>query len=346
MSGRPGAFGYADRHMLGTFLLLALSQVGDASVRRTAVVGVDGCEAPLARSRVTQLREQLPPRMRTGLLSEADTAARLGGLPGRTLPELRHALDGARDAFYGGRTQRAVQELDRVQDEAVRLFPSDDRWALLRDAMATRALVTMKSEPSATDRTLRRLLTLDSGFEPDPADYPPSYRKAVEGARAAVKAAGTNRLDVRTDPSGSPVFVSGHPVGKAPVSVQMSPGDYLVEAAFSRRGMGRLVTVPRPGEPPNAVALSAGLEGAVAPGAGPCIAVKGGRPELLGRVFDLLGVERLLLLRSEQTASGPFLVLSEWDPRSRSEKGDLRASIPSPTFQDLAAKDLASRVEP
>jgi hypothetical protein len=63
-------------------------------------------------------------------------------------------------------------------------------------------------------------------------------------------------------------------------------------------------------------------------------------------VWDLLGVERLLLLRSEQTASGPFLVLTEWDPRSRSERGELRASIPSPTLQDVAAKDLASRVQP
>jgi hypothetical protein len=332
--------------MLGTLLLLALSQNGDASVRRTALVGVDGCEAPLARSRVTLLREQLAPRMRGGLLSEADTAGRLGGLPARNLPDLRRALDGARDAFYGGRAQKAVQELDRVQDEALRLFPSDERWALLRDALATRALVTMKSEPQATDRTLRRLLTLDPGFEPDPGDYPPSYRKAVEQARAAVKAAGVNRLDVKVEPPGTPVFVSGHPAGKAPVSVQMPPGDYLVEAAFSRRGVGRVVTVPRAGDPPNAVTLSSGLEGAVAPGAGPCIAVKGGRPELLGRVFDLLGAERLLLLRSEQTTSGPYLILTEWDPRTRSEKGELRASIPSPTLQDLAAKDLAARVQP
>ena len=74
--------------------------------------------------------------------------------------------------------------------------------------------------------------------------------------------------------------------------------------------------------------------------------MKGGRPELLGRVFDLLGAERLLLLRSEQTTSGPYLILTEWDPRTRSEKGELRASIPSPTLQDLAAKDLAARVQP
>jgi hypothetical protein len=332
--------------MLPTLLLLALSQPGDAGVRRTAVLGVDGCEAPLARSRVSQLREALAPRMRGALLSEADTAARLGGAPGRSLADLRRALEGARDAFYGGRTQRAVQELDKIQEEGMRLFPSDERWALLREALATRALVTMKSEPTATDRTLRRLLSVDPGFEPDPSDYPPSYRKAVEAARAAVKAAGTNRLDVRVDPAGAPVFVAGRPVGKAPASVQMPPGDYLVEAAFSRRGMGRVVTVPRPGDPPNAVALSSGLEGAVAPGAGPCIAVKGGRPELLSRTFDLLGVERLLLLRSEQTSSGPFLVLTEWDPRSRSERGELRASIPSPTLQDVAAKDLAARVQP
>jgi len=332
--------------MLGTLLLLALTQSGDASLRRTAVIGVDGCEAPLARSRVTLLREQLAPRLKSGLVSEADTAARLGGLPARNLPDLRKALDAARDTFYGGRAPKAVQELDRVQEEALRLFPSDERWALLRDAMATRALATMKSEPPATDRTLRRLLTLDPGFEPDPSDYPPSYRKAVDAARAAVKAAGTNRLDVKVDVAGAPVFVSGRPVGKAPVSVQMPPGDYLVEAAFFRRGMGRVVTVPRVGDPPNTVTLSSGLEGAIAPGTGPCIAVKGGRPELLARVYDLLGVERLLLLRSEQTASGPFLVLTEWDPRSRSEKGELRASIPSPTLQDVAAKDLAARLQP
>jgi hypothetical protein len=330
--------------MLHLLLLIALSQPDDGGVRRTAIVGVDGCEAPLARNRVAQVREHLAPRMR--LLSEADTAARLGGLPGRALPELRRALDSAREAFYGGRTPRAVQELDRVQEEAMRLVPSDERWALLRDAMATRALVTMKSDPSATERTLRRLLTVDSAFEPDPADYPPSYRKAVDSVRAALKAAGTNRLDVRVEPAGTAVFVAGRPVGKAPASVQMSPGDYLVEAAFSRRGIGRVVTVPRPGEPPNTVSLSVGLEGAVAPGAGPCLAVKGAKPELLARTFDLLGVERLLLLRAEQTTSGPWLVLTEWDPRTRSERGEIRASIPSPSLQDLAAKEIAFRVQP
>ena len=98
--------------MLQLLLVLALSQNGDAGARRTAIVGVDGCEAPLARSRVTQLREQLAPRMGGALLSEADTAARLGGLPGRSLPELRRALDGARDAFYSGRAQKAVQDKD------------------------------------------------------------------------------------------------------------------------------------------------------------------------------------------------------------------------------------------
>src|SRR5262249_2492627 len=163
----------------------------------------------------------------------------------------------------------------------------------------TRALVTMKSDPPATDRTLRRLLSIDSAWEPDPNDYPPSYRKLVDAQRGAVKTAGNNRLDGKVDPAGTPGFVAGRPMGKAPAGGQMPPGDYLVEAAFSRRGMGRVVTVPRPGEPPNAVTLSVGVEGAVAPGGGPCIAVKGSQPQLLSRVWDLLGVERLLLLRSE-----------------------------------------------
>ena len=48
--------------MLHLLLLFALSQPDDAGVRRTAIVGVDGCEAPLARSRVAQVREQLAPR--------------------------------------------------------------------------------------------------------------------------------------------------------------------------------------------------------------------------------------------------------------------------------------------
>jgi hypothetical protein len=332
--------------MLGVFLLLALSQPGDAGLRRTAVIGVDGCETATARTRVALVRGELAARLGPALLSEADTAARIGGLPGRSLPELRRALESARMAFYSGRTGRAVQELERLEDEAMRLPPSDDRWSVVRDSMAVRALATMKSEPAATDRALRRLLAVDPRFEPDATEFPPSYRKAVEAARAAVKTMGTNRLDVRVEPAGTAVYVAGRPVGNSPVSLEMAPGDYLVEAAFPRRGMGRLVTVPKPGDAPNAVALSLTLEGAVAPGMGPCIALQGARPELLPRVFDLLAAQRLLLVRAEQTATGPFLVLTEWDARTRSERGQQRASIPSPTLQNLAAKELATGVQP
>jgi hypothetical protein len=332
--------------MLGLLLLLALSQAGDAGLRRTAVIAVDGCEAIPTRERVSLVRDELAPRLGPALLSEAETAARLGGLPGRPPAELRRALERAREAFYAGRANRGLPELDRVEDEAMRLSPSEERWALLRDAMSTRALMTLKSDPAAAERGLRRLLAVDPGFEPDAAEFPPSYLKVVDAARAAVKALGTNRLDVRVDPPGRPVFVAGRPVGKSPLSVERAPGDYLVEAGFPRRGVGRTVTVPRPGEPPNAVVLAIAIEGAMAPGAGPCVAVQVGRPEALVRAFDLLGVERLLLLRAEQTATGPYLVLSEWEPRTRSERSVGRASIPSPVLQDRAAKELAAQVHP
>jgi hypothetical protein len=123
----------------------------------------------------------------------------------------------------------------------------------------------------------------------------------------------------------------------------MAPGDYLVEADFGRRSIGRLVTVPRPTDLPNAVALSEPIEGAIDPSGGPCIAAAG-RWEPLGRAMDLLRVERLVILKPDRGAASPTLTLTEYDPRSRTEAREQKVPLSGAAGQPV--KELAERLPP
>ena len=324
-------------------LLAVLGAAPDAGSERIAVVAGSECDRTETRAMVASFRDQLRSRLGPRVLSEADTAAPLGGLTTHSLAELQRSFAQARDAFFAGRTAKALQELVRIDEETRRLRPSPERWQLLRQVLAARAQVELKSEPESGRKTLRRLLGIEPEFEPPPGEYPPSYVKELASARAAVKALGTNRLDVRVEPSGKQVFVGGRPVGTAPASLRMTPGDYLVEADFGHRSIGRLVTVPRPTDLPNAVSLAERIEGAIDPSAGPCIAA-GGRWEPLGRVLDLVRVDRLLILRADRGSTAPGLTLTEYVPWKHAEVREQKVPLTGPAGQP--AKELAERVPP
>ena len=311
-----------------SLLLLTLLLGGaDSGTERIAVVAGSECEKAQTRELAGSLREQLRSRFGPAVLSEADTAAPLGGVGTRALPELRRALTQARDAFYAGRTPRALQELVRLEEDAGRLRPSEERWAFSREVLAARAQVELKAEPAAGRRTLKRLLSIEPDFEPPRNEYPPSYLKELTTMRATVKALGTNRLDIRVDPPGKQVFVGGRPAGTAPASLRMTPGDYLVEADFGRRAIGRVVTVPGPSDLPNAVALSERVEGAIDASGGPCVIV-GGHWEPLARVLDS---------PQGRPAAGP-----QARPRIRCARADARRVRPPLTHRGARSRGSPS----
>jgi len=248
-------------------LLAVLGAAPDAGSERIAVVAGSECDRTETRATVASFRDQLRSRLGPRVLSEADTAAPLGGLTTHSLAELQRSFAQARDAFFAGRTAKALQELVRIDEETRRLRPSPERWQLLRQVLAARAQVELKSEP----------------------------------------------------------------------------GDYLVEADFGHRSIGRLVTVPRPTDLPNAVSLAERIEGAIDPSAGPCIAA-GGRWEPLGRVLDLVRVDRLLILRADRGSTAPGLTLTEYDPWKHAEVREQKVPLTGPAGQP--AKELAERVPP
>jgi hypothetical protein len=328
---------------MGLMLLALLLGGTDSGTERSAVVAGSECDNAQTRELVGGFRDQLKARLGPALLSEEETAAPLGGVGTRTLPDLKRAFTRARESFFAGRTPRALQELISIEEDAGRLRPSEERWGFVRQVLAARAQVELKADPPAGRKTLRRLVSTEPTFEPPRDEYPPSYLKELATARAAVSALGTNRLDIRVDPAGKAVFVGGRPAGTAPASLRMAPGDYVVEADFGRRAVGRVVTVPRPSDLPNAVSLSERVEGSIDPSGGPCISV-GGHWEPLGRVMDLLKVDRLLILKPDHAASAPTLSVTEYDRRSRTELREQKVPLGGAKGQPV--KELASRVAP
>ena len=289
------------RRIVGTALLLATTAAFAADADRTSVTAVGKCDEASAIA-ARSFRSALASKPGMKVASEAETAQPFGGITERTLSGVTSAISSARSDFYGGQAAQAKTTLQGALDDVTRLPPSDARWAAERDGLTLLAQVLQKSDPKAADAALNRVFRVEPDYQPDTANYPPSFQKWVNGIRKAAKKKSTTRLDITTSPPGKPVYVGGRKVGVGPVSVRVPPGEYRVEADWGHRGAIRTITVPS-----TPVELSAAVEGAVFPDGGPC--VEATEPATaLARVARLTGSGRLIGVHPETSGEDSFLV--------------------------------------
>ncbi len=301
---------------LGASLLVNAADPPDAGAGRpgpgsAAVVAVGSCDATASAISARAFRQLLAARMGTALQGEVDTAAPMGGLATRSLPDVQHAVTEARAAFYRGQVQGAVTSLEALAGEVVRLPPSDARWAVERDLLTLLAQARMKSARPAAEATLRRLFRVEPDYHPDTSLYPPSFRKDADALRKQQSRAPTSRLDVAVSPPGTDVYVDGRRLGKAPVSLRLSAGTYRLEADFGRRSLVRTVVVPDPPRLAPPVELGAEVEGALYADGGPCVEPGKDPVAAMSHLASLLGVDRLLGIHGEGPADRRTLVLDE-----------------------------------
>ena len=316
---------------------LAASPTKEAAA---AVVAVGNCDASatagVARAFRNTLRGYGIP-----VLTEAETLEPLGGAASRSLEDLEQALAVARDQFLNGQPDPALKALEQIDRDLKRLEPSERRWALERNGLASMAQVRARTDKEAARGLLGRIAAVDPSFELDRAIYPPSFRSEYDTVRSAVKQGGLSRLDVVSDPAGVPVFVGGRPLGKAPVTVSLPPGKYRVEGGWGYRGLASEVEV---GLSPRRVVVSLGVEGSVLPDAGPCVLAEPDRNAALERVAKMLKAPTVYGVRVEGAGAGERVVVTEYDAIGSRQVRELVEPAVPPSPASEAAGRLAATV--
>ncbi len=279
-------------------LALAARPVVAQNVPQSAVVAVGQCSVAGSAIAARSFRTALTQKLGAAVQPEVQTAAPLGGLAERTLPELQAALTAARNDFYSEKTDVALSSVKGALDDVVRLIPSDARWAVERDMLTFEAQVELKSDRATAGATLGRIFRVEPDYKPDTSVYPPSFQRFADDVRKAAKKLPTNRLDIAVSPPGKPVFVGGKRSGDAPISLRVPPGEYRVEVDWGYRGVSRNVTILAPPAPPQSVEFAAAVEGAFAPDVGPCVEPLPDMNTALGHLLPLLNVGKVYAVRT------------------------------------------------
>jgi hypothetical protein len=291
--------------------LVLAAQVSAAEPERSAVVAVGQCSVAGSAISARAFRAALAQRLGPSVQTEMETAAPLGGLAQRTLPELLVALNSARGDFYADRSEAALLTVKKALKDVILLIPSEARWDAEREMLTFQSQVELKADRAAAEATLSRVFRVDPNFKPDTSAYPPSYQRFADDVRKAVKKLPTNRLDIAVSPPGKTVYVGGRPAGVAPLSLHLPPGEYRVEADWGYRGLARGVSVQAPPMLPKPVELAAAVEGAMAPDGGPCIEPRGDVSAALGRLLPLLGVSKVYGVRTVAAAGAQYALVTE-----------------------------------
>jgi hypothetical protein len=329
--------------LLAVLPTIALGQTSAPDMEPAAVVSVGNCTAPGSANLPRALRNSLK-SLGTPVLSEAETVAPLGGASLRSIPELKKALDDARDDFINGQVERALKSLQALSDEVSRLAPSAERWALQRSVLTNLAQVQDRTDKPAAQAILRRILAVEPDYAPDPSVFPPSFLAEVTKARTVLTQSPTNGLTVTTDPSGTGVAVGGRPMGPSPLTTRLAPGTYRIEGMWGYRGLSKSVNVDAPPERPAKVELSKAVEGSIVPDAGPCLFPVPTRDAALVRAAGLLKVKRIYAVRTEVSGTEQTLVVEEFDATTGRDVLERREPIVPPGPMTDAAARLAQNL--
>ena len=332
--------------LLAVLPTAALGQTPPPDVATAAVVSVGNCTAPGAANLPRALRNSLK-SLATPVLSEAETVAPLGGASLRSIPELKKGLADARDDFINGQVEPALRSLQALSDEVSRLPPSAERWELQRSVLSNLAQVQDRTDKPAAQAILRRILTVEPDYAPDPSVFPPSFLAEVTKARTVLSQSPTNTLEVTTDPSGISVAVGGRPMGPSPLTIRIAPGTYRIEGLWGYRGLPKSVDVGAPPERAAKVGLSKSVEGSIVPNAGPCVFPVPTREAALARVAGLLKVKQLYAVRTEVSGAEQTVVVEEFDATTGRDVLERREPIVPPgPVTDAAARLAESLTAP
>jgi hypothetical protein len=285
-----------------------------------------------------QLRAVLAERT-AGVLAASQLRERMTGQTSTaSLAELDRAFAGALATYQAGDFEGAIRTLRAVVDDLERLpdgTEAFEQWsrAMLRLARAEQT-VGRRDEAQAL---VERLVRTNPGVKVDATQYPPSFVKGVDDARAALKSMKMRKLVVNAQ-KGVRVFVDGRDVGAAPLTVELPPGKYRVSGAHAgQRVPGVSADLSSEDQ---TVELDVRFAEALRPNAGPGLALAGAdRARRVVTAAAWLGLDRVVIASFAQEADVTFLVGTFYDVRRGAihREGRLRLAGKAPPSGGLTA---------
>lgn len=149
------------------------------------------------------------------------------------------------------------------------MSPLDGPWPTLGAAWALQAQVHRILHQDAEGREAwRQVLRVDPTFALDRDETPPASLAAFAALKKELAAERTSVVSLQTIPQGVPLFLEGRPLGVAPVTLHLGPGQYAVSAAEAAHASApHALAVPRAG----ALTIDLGLEAFASAGAVACV---------------------------------------------------------------------------
>jgi hypothetical protein len=178
------------------------------------------------------------------LASDPARGAEGASMPGAAPPttrsppaDLETAWASAISAYRGGDYERSIQALEALVASIEAAPPgavAAGQWtrAMLRLAQAE-ATVGRTTEARAA---MERVAALDPDAQPDPAVYPPSYRRQFEEVRRAVGARPRHRLTITSPAPGGTAWLHGRHLGSTPATVDVPAGRFRVRVTWGGTG--------------------------------------------------------------------------------------------------------------
>lgn len=275
-----------------------------------------------------------------GVLDSQQIRDRMQGqAPTASLSELDRAFAGALATYQAGDYEGSIRTLRAVIEDLEKLPEGPEtfsQWnrAMMRLARAEQT-VGRRAEAQAL---LERLARANPQVKADATQYPPSFAKQVEEAKAAVKNQPTRRLNVQSAQRSVKVFVDGREVGSTPLATSLPAGQYRVSG---RHGDLRLpsVNVDLTGGD-QLVSLDFTVAESLRPSLGPGLALaQADRARRIVTAAAWLGLDRALVLSHAQDGDITYLAGQLFDVRRGmiQREGRLRLAGKSPPPGGLTA---------
>jgi len=322
--------------------LLSFSAFAQAPSSSEAIGVVPIAEHPGPTAELADLAQQLRSVVSERTPGVLDASAIKDRMTGQgstaTLAELDRAYAGAVATYQGGDFEGAVRTLRAVVDDLERLPDSAeafDQWtrAMLRLARSDQTLGRKDEAAAVVDRLVRAA----PAVKVDATQYPPSFAKQIEEAKAKLKLAPKRKLTIQSSGKGAKVFLDGRDVGTAPVTVTVPAGQYKVSGKLGD------LRIPRFGidltNEDQSVTFDVALAETLRPATGGLAVPAGDRTKTLVRAGAVLGLDKLLATSLVVQGDVTYLAGAYYDVRRGMllREGSIRLSNRQPPAGSMAA---------
>ncbi len=210
----------------------AIAAASSARADGVGIVAVAQHREDVAAALGEVVRESGAPRVVNDAVAEARTAAADGAVPATTLARFRHVreeIDEGWRAYTQVQLEFAASRLASARTDAEALLALPGATIIYADAsLRLGAILAQLGRGSESRAAIALALALDPDRPITELEFSPDVIAAVAAARAQPPAA--HPVEIASEPPGATLNVDGRDAGRAPLSVDLAPGEHVVVA--------------------------------------------------------------------------------------------------------------------